>query len=134
MKDQKREIKFRVWDKVAKQMSPEFVLFGEFLLVGAIHAWQHEFRKEPDSLEMLNDLEVMQFTGLHDKNGKEIYEGDICWTYEHGIGNLNRTVVFKDGSFCLQHPNMLTVELRGWKPDYIEIIGNVYSNPEMITK
>lgn len=74
----------------------------------------------------------MQFTGLLDKNGKEIYENDICWTYEHGVGNLNRVVVFDGGSFCLIHKLMITTQIRGWQRDYIEVIGNIYQNPDLL--
>lgn len=73
-----REIKFKVYDNTTKQMSPEFVLFGEFLLLGAIHAWQHDSGNQAESsLEALNDLTVIQYTGLKDCEGKDIFESDI---------------------------------------------------------
>ena len=75
---------------------------------------------------------LMQFTGLQDKHGRDIFEGDIVWTYETGVGNLFREVAFDDGSFCLKHPYCLTSELRGWKLDYLEVVGNIYQNAAML--
>ena len=108
-----REIKFRAWDKTAAEM------IGQFNVgVGGNSDGKY--------------YNIMQYTGLKDKNGKEIYEGDICWAYEIGIGNLNRVIEFNEGSFCLIHANTLSSELRGWKTDYIEVIGNIYQNPELL--
>jgi uncharacterized phage protein (TIGR01671 family) len=97
----------------------------------------HDKVKVYDSGEdyyFIEDTKVMQFTGLHDKEGKEIYEGDICKTYEIGVGNLKRVVEFDSGSFVFTHPFCLTSEIRGWKKDFIEVIGNVHQNPELLTK
>src|ERR1019366_2229071 len=67
------EIKFRAWDQVRKEMlRPENVLLlpkrdgGGQAVSGAGHNYA-----------------LMQFTGLHDKNGKEVFEGDIVEIYEH---------------------------------------------------
>jgi len=73
-----RPIKFRIYDKARKEWVRDtenaFNLLGELVIMG-------EILRRPDDtgvkLSELNDLEVMQFTGLLDKNGKEIYEGDV---------------------------------------------------------
>lgn len=75
--------------------------------------------------------EVMQFTTLYDKNNKKIFEGDICKTYTHGEGFTIDEVVFEEGSFIFRNPYKLSVELRGFKQDYIEVIGNKFENPEL---
>jgi len=65
-----------------------------------------------------------QFTGLHDKNGKEIYEGDIVKTKFGIIGDIQ----FLDGCFCLH---------REYADDCLSyytnltVIGNIYENPEL---
>ena len=73
---------------------------------------------------------VMQFTGLHDKNGKEIYEGDI-FTFTAGKKRLTAKVIFEDAMFKMKCDD-------GWgamilqKESDMEVIGNIYENPELI--
>lgn len=129
-----RDIKFRAWDKVAKAMSPEFVLFGEFTLMGAVHSWQHHVgNTAKTSLEALDDLEIMQFTGLKDKNGKEIYEWDIIkWKFvdagePYDDMEYTEVVEWDECGFFLDGGAPLTVAI-----DDCEVIGNIYENPELL--
>lgn len=73
-----------------------------------------------ECIDKFDDDVLMQFTGLLDKNGKEIYEGDIL----RGLGK----VYFHQGKFCVEYG-----EEWGWISKNAEIIGNIYENPELLT-
>lgn len=84
------------------------------------------------------DCEIMQFTGLHDKNGKEIYEGDIY----HKNGGKGE-IVFYNGCFCVKGGSSFSPLNFGCEEDYadiivddfvdtIEVIGNIHENPELL--
>ncbi len=108
-----REIKFRAWDGTGS------IMFSD------VH-------KRIDFCEILHipdHFTVMQYTGLKDKNGKEIYEGDI---QDYGNGRIV-VVEFKDGCFGLRMPNG-DFEKTWVRPDQFKVIGNVYENPELINK
>jgi len=80
-----------------------------------------------DVVEHPEDYALMQFTGLHDKNGKEIYEGDLLKTRQ------GTTVVYwKDASFKTNHINTIRTLSHLMTKYQVEIIGNIYSNPELI--
>jgi hypothetical protein len=122
-----REIKFRAWDAVDKKMyipnSLGFDYLGNLVFVSANDAYRNNFDDG-------SKLTLMQFTGLYDKNGKEIYEGDIlkdCWDNIHSVIYNRRweTIlhIFK-GRFPARYLDCSWME---W-----EIIGNIYETPELI--
>jgi len=103
-----REIKFRAWDKNESRW--ETFSLGTLALLGADYYERYE--------------NWCEWTGLKDKNGKEIYEGDI-------FAGANRNVVvswWKTGA-CWNADGFGT--LGGCTP---EVIGNVFENPELISK
>lgn len=75
---------------------------------------------------------IGQYTGLKDKNGKEIYEGDIIQLLGHKP-NINtdvdiEQVLFLDGEFCHTYQDRPLKKYWG----YAEVIGNIYENPELL--
>ena len=103
-----------------------------------------------DELNNLNDnLIVEQFTGLHDKNGKEIYEGDIIlfqkfsnWD-DDSMKRHKATVIFKEGCFMWEilefgkksvtYYANATEPLRNTNSIWgLEVIGNIYENQELL--
>lgn len=122
-----REIKFRAWVKDRKE------IFEVILINYVTKKVTYLFERVGDLLnirhEKFNDTELMQYTGLKDKNGKEIYEGDI---FHIGSKKILYVVEWIDcGLKGRQIKNKSWIGLDYWKDD-IEVIGNIYENPEVI--
>ncbi len=120
-----REIKFRAWSKTYQRM-----LFVDVLNMTDDILTAHDADGETYTQPKPQEKGVlMQYTGLRDKNGKEIYEGDI----------IRRDVGPYFENFAIEWTEDICGEYGciGWNltnhTAYCEVIGNIYENPELLT-
>ena len=120
-------LKFRAWDKANKEMLKIDVIdfFSEEIMV-----------LEDDFIMKFSDVVLMQSTGLFDKNGVEIFEGDIVRTY----GN-DYTPIYSKGIYMALNVSQIKLPKENWSfstqfnivwRDGGEVIGNIYENKEML--
>lgn len=128
-----REIKFRLFDKRDKEMIyPKAEDIDMFNLCFCGDSWQVEFDNSEDDKKYYGKevFEIMQFTGLLDKNGKEIYEGDIVADEEYGNGAIEWSTQY--GGYVIRYVDGEFNHLFEDTKDTIEVIGDIYSNPELL--
>jgi uncharacterized phage protein (TIGR01671 family) len=140
-----RPIKFRAWDKKGKEMIPfdEPWLCQEYGSLAWRSSKYNGIGALPGSYAYLNDdfdeeeekpYELMQFTGLADKNGKEIYEGDVV-EFTDQNGRVVNEVGYVDalGAYVLiDHKTNKADFIPTVGEDALEVIGNIYENPELV--
>lgn len=122
-----RELKFKLWDEKEKMMV-EYLNCSICIDGSGVQSFNSD--GEIEGTESNIHLIPLQYTGLKDNNDKEIYEGDII---RNTIGKLEK-IVFNKGAFKTQsisHPNANLYLLESYF-DYIEVIGNIYENPELL--
>ena len=122
-----REIKFRAWDKTFKRFCVSYEIEARLFLNPQERPNDTgKFYIHDNSNSGYDNIELSQYTGLKDKNGKEIYEGDII-TSPH----LSKPyeVIWKNGYGFLASRIQLMVYWPAFK-----IIGNIYENPKLGAK
>lgn len=124
-----KEIKFRAYHKPQNFMYWFDVMWGSKHGIGGGYIGMLPFGRTEVSYSFQdfrvavdpNDCEIMQYTGLKDLNGKEIYEGDIV----KGISDVYYEVHFFDGIFGTRIGPIASL--------YLEVVGNIYETPELLT-
>lgn len=137
-----RDIKFRAWN-----VDDEIMLYSDFNAMGFYSLENaQEIAENTETVFMYHaytgdkDFVLLQYTGLKDKNGKEIYEGDIVSMFQ---GTQKSEVLFDSGMFSVKrayrtsfyHDELeLRHEILFNVIDTCEVIGNIYENPELLTQ
>lgn len=143
----KREIKFR-----GKSILTDKWVYGDLLHLGNAYVIVTSYEEEELEVNPISDrLEIRvedivgvypetvgQFTGLLDKNGKEIYEGDVIRSYDSKNNPITHSISWDNKKACyvatmLQYPLLGGSIDKGWIDEFEkEVIGNIFDNPELL--
>lgn len=134
-----KENKFRVWDTFTKKMVFEgFNVIGEVTCFNGIEQYgdEHPNPAYESSLMRLNDFILMQFTGLADKNGKDLYENDLV-IHKHDLSVYQVIWVDEEAKFILNlvkgnGNDSIDEDLSPLNLSLFTIIGNIYEKPEWL--
>lgn len=114
-----RPLRFRAWDKKKRKMEYDIcrLHFNDGAIYGIL-TWEES---------LIMDFELMQFIGLHDHNGKEIWEGDIVrYTNNEGY-DVNGSVIWLNEEACF-YLNSFPL----WQQTEKEVIGNIFENADLL--
>lgn len=122
-----REIKFRAFSGISMVESDEFTIDGD---TGAVRLTSYSSYGEPT--ELMDSWTLMQYTGLKDKNGVEIYENDVLVKLHCDAG----VVEFLNGSFSckVKTPKGYRWYHIGDNAEISAVVGNIHENPELLEK
>jgi hypothetical protein len=136
-----KSIKFRAWHYEDRKMYflETIDMYSRLITVTK----KNEYDQECSAYCRFSEVEIMQYTGVTDKNGNSIYEGDILkLDRDELLKNLEpedvsddtliQVVAFEDGAFTARSRSGIKWGSVGGMFEYGEIIGNIYENPELL--
>lgn len=116
--------KFRAWDKETQSLRDVLVI-----------DWLNELVDlEGGRIDrQFDEVELMQSTGLKDKNGVEIFEGDIVKTLGADLEVTFSTIKFEEGAFCVDYKDLgVEFDFLYFVDSPLEVIGNIWENSELL--
>lgn len=133
-----REIKFRAWDKIGKRMGEVNYIKYSNVQYNQVSARFKQNEKTFDEWFNYGDKDgcdniiLMQYTGLKDRQGVEIYEGDVL-DYDNGIGIKGIVKWYEDGfAIGILGAGDASNKSLYQSTEDIEVIGNIHENPELL--
>ena len=142
-----RELKFRAWNKRDKKMEHlDYLNVSKAEFAGnwkvALPEGLFDVATVKGNMLMFKDIIILQYTGLQDRNGVDIYEGDVVTQYEipSKAYDKKQQVFFHGGMFCVGVPGDLEGPLyfetntiyRKKRVNLIEVVGNIYENEDLL--
>jgi uncharacterized phage protein (TIGR01671 family) len=132
-----KEVKFRAWAYTKFLETPDFDVVPQMIYMESPSLFRFF-----DSLSHRENIELMQFTGLKDKNGKEIYESDIVRFKHNAISVIGGQTEVGEVKY---YASELCFGFKTGKENYdwwsmnsdkfdLEVIGNIYESPELLEK
>jgi len=136
-----RPFKFRFYDKEYSQWRELPDLIGTYQVVsfrtyGDPFGIRHFLCSEAQAKIISGDLIIQQFTGLTDKTGREIYEGDIIKWDKRALTKTGNSISFESGAFVIDGVGTLFEYTTLTNPNMVDgyvVIGNVFENPELLS-
>ena len=126
-----REIKFRAWLKHGKEIVD---VEGIYFMNKVVHYIYNDYKNNEQEIigDFFENIELMEYSGLKDMKGKEIYEGDILF---ESFGEKYYKVIFENGSFRSEFEgdfDEYSLDLIDVVAQGCEVVGNIYENLELL--